>query len=72
MKHNEEGTALEALMEHVIVVMGLVDGRMSTAWMGRYSILFTKSKSGDQTAEVTCYKQRRNVRNLHSVSRPSI
>ena len=51
MKHDEEETALEASMEHVVVVERLTVARMPMAWMGKYSVLFTKSKSGDQIAE---------------------
>lgn len=63
-------------MEHVVVVMGLLHGLMSTACIGKYSILFTKSKSRDQVAaenrSALCYMQRRNFRNLDSISRPSM
>lgn len=77
MKHDEGGTGLEALKMHMIVILGVANGLMSMAWIGKYSGLLSKSKSGDRIAEVNMcasyHKQRRSLLRYlswHSVSRP--
>ena len=55
MKHNEEGTASEALMEIMVVLLGLANGRVSMAWIGKYSALFAKSKSENSGSEHVCF-----------------